>query len=52
MICFVFFGRVKELTQELDDLAKDKKDKDKAADPRQSARMEIEASLGNIPCQL
>ncbi len=39
--------RVKELTQQLDELTKAKQDKETAADPRHSARLEIEASLGN-----
>jgi hypothetical protein len=38
---------VKELTQQLDELTKVKQDKETAADPRHSARLEIEASLGN-----
>ncbi len=41
--------RVKELTQQLDELTKVKQDKETAADPKHSARLEIEASLGNKP---
>ncbi len=38
---------MKELTQQLDELTQAKQDKETAADPRHSARLEIEASLGN-----